>query len=250
MNKRRQLIAARTAALIATIVLHGRSRIAAWTLHEILRLVPTLLRNCDWHGPIARRFHTTEREVWLTVDDGPDAASTPAILDLLAQAEAKASFFVVGEKLQWQRTLCRRMVSEGHTLENHTFSHPSATWWAMPSCAIREEIIRCSHAIRVATGLSPTWFRSPVGMTNSAVHPIAARGWMRLAGWSADGYDGLPYREPSDVVARILRQVTPGSIILVHEGKGRRSEEVLSLLLGKLRAAGLRCVIPKASTTF
>ncbi|MFZ4774072.1 MAG: polysaccharide deacetylase family protein [Terrimicrobiaceae bacterium] len=244
LTPRRQIFAARKVALAAALLLRGRARLAAWTIHEVLRLGPTLLRNSDLNGPVAHRFRTEKNEVWLTIDDGPDPEQTPQILDLLAAAGARASFFVIGKKADWNRPLCRRIVAEGHTLENHTYSHPSGLFWAMPCCAIRAEIQRCSHAIRVAAGVDPSWFRSPAGLTNSCVHPAAARAWLRVAGWSADGLDGLPGRDPRDAVARILKGLRPGAILLLHEGEGRRSVETLKLLLDELAARGFRCVIP------
>jgi len=245
LTKRHQLQTARAIAATATVVLPGRLRVLAWSLHEILRLSPTLIRNCDWHGPVAKRFQTGKREVWLTIDDGPDPEQTPRMLDLLAASGARASFFGVGEKVDRHRALARRITAEGHTLENHTYSHPSALFWTLPCCAIREEISRCNHAIRVATGRTPAWFRSPVGMTNPCVHPAAAGAWLRLAGWSADGLDGLPGRDPHATATRIMKMVFPGAIILLHEGgRGRRCPEALAVLLGLLAAEGYRCVIP------
>lgn len=247
LRTRNQILSARRLALAATVLLRGRARAAAWTLHEILRFGPTLLRNSNLNGPVARRFRTTEKEVWLTIDDGPDPEQTPALLDLLAAARARASFFVIGRRVEWNRPLCRKMVADGHTLENHSHTHPSGLFWAMPCCAIRGEIVRCSHAIRVATGGDPSWFRSPVGLTNSCVHPAAARSWLRVAGWSASGLDGLPGANPRDVVDRILCGVQPGAILLLHEGPDRRSPETLELLLENLAARGFRCVIPSGA---
>lgn len=248
LTRRRRLRTARRLAAAATVLLPGRPRAAAWALHEVLRLAPTLLRNNDWHGPVAKRFLPEGREVWLTIDDGPDPEQTPQILGLLAAAGARASFFVVGKKVDWNRPLCRRIVADGHSLENHTYSHPSALFWALPCCAIRAEIARCNHAVRVAAGVTPSWFRSPVGMTNLCVHPAAARAWLRVAGWSADGLDGLPGRDPALVVGRIMRGISPGSIILLHDGApGRRSVESLNLLLRRLAEGGYRCVIPHGS---
>jgi peptidoglycan/xylan/chitin deacetylase (PgdA/CDA1 family) len=244
MSTRKQILTARKFALAAAVLLRGRARVAAWTVHEILRLGPTLLRNTDLNGPVAHRFRTDQKEVWLTIDDGPDPEQTPRLLELLAAADAKASFFVIGSMVDWNRALCRRIVAEGHTLENHSYSHPSGLFWAMPCCAIRAEIVRCSHAIRVAAGVEPSWFRSPAGLTNSCVHPAAARSWLRVAGWSAAGLDGIPCAKPENVVARIVRDLEPGAILLMHEGPGRRSVETLELLLGELSARGFRCVIP------
>lgn len=246
LAKRRSLLATHALAAAATVIFRGRARMAAWAAHEILRLAPTLIRNTDWHGPVAKRFVPNGHEVWLTIDDGPDPEQTPQLLDLLADFKARASFFVIGKKVDENRALCRRVAQEGHSLENHTYTHPSGFFWALPCCAIRSEMVRCSHAIRVAAGVDAAWFRSPAGMTNACVHPAAARSWLRVAGWSADGVDGLPRRHPASVVQRIMSRVEPGAIILMHDGgKGRRSAEVLELLLQKLTEEGYRCVIPK-----
>ena len=247
LTTRRQIFLARHVALAAVFLLRGRARAAAWTVHEILRLGPTLLRNSVLYGPVAQRFRTGRKEVWLTIDDGPDPNQSPRLLELLAEADARASFFVVGKNVDRNRALCRRIVAGGHTLENHTYSHPSAVFWALPCCWIRAEIVRCSHAIRVAAGVDPSWFRSPAGLTNSCLHPAAARSWLRVAGWSAEGLDGLPGRNPEDVVVGLLRGLRPGAILLLHEGPGRRSVETLELLLAEIAARGFRCVIPRGA---
>ncbi len=245
---RRSLLAAR-AALLATVVLaRGRSRIVALALHEALRIGPAILRNGSGYGPVARRFRTSERTVWLTIDDGPDPQTTPDLLDVLAAHRARASFFCIGRRVAWNAGLARRIATGGHTLENHSFSHPSALFWALPACMVRSEIVRCQHAIASATGTQPHWFRSPVGMTNEHVHPVAAAAWLRVAGWSADGRDGLPGRDPAIVVSRVLRQVAPGAILLIHEGPGRRAAEVADLLLAELAARDLRCLIPSPAS--
>ena len=251
LTKRHQLRAARTLAAAATILLPGRPRAIAWALHEILRLSPTLIRNNDWHGPVAKRFPPEGREVWLTIDDGPDPEQTPQVLGLLAAADARASFFVVGKHVTSNRSLCLRMVKAGHSLENHTYTHPSALFWTLPCCALRGEIDRCNHAIRIAAGVTPSWFRSPVGMTNPCVHPAAARAWLRVAGWSACGLDGLPGRDPEAAVEKILREISPGSIIVLHDGaSAQRSVETINLLLRRLVDGGFRCVIPHGSRVF
>jgi len=245
MTKRRKIRALRGVALGAAILLRGRARVAAWVVHEVLRTGPAVLRNCDFNGPVARSFRTENNEVWLTIDDGPDPAQTPELLEILKAHDARASFFVIGKKVDRNRALCRRIVSGGHTLENHTHTHPAGFFWTMPCCAVRGEIASCSHAIRVAAGVSPAWFRSPAGLTNECVHPAAAREWLRLAGWSSSGLDGMPGRDPHEVAARILRGVKPGAILLMHEGPGRSSARVLELLLAGLALKGFRCVIPQ-----
>lgn len=224
--------------------MRGRGRAIAWGAHDFLWLYPTLRRNCSWHGEVLTYFHTTERAIWLTIDDGPDQEVNPQMLDLLARRDAKATFFVIGKKVERDPALCRRIISEGHTVENHTYTHPVGFWWAMPRPLVRREIQRSCEAIHSATGTAPRFFRSPVGMNNSSVHPVAAEFGLRVAGWSVDGCDGCP-AAPTIIVTRIMRAIQPGSIVLIHEGGGARHRLLtLTRLLDKLDEAGYRAVIP------
>ena len=208
-----------------------------------LVLYPTLRRNCRWFGPVATRFETPRREVWLTIDDGPDPRDTPALLDLLARRGAKATFFVIGKRVAAARELVWRAHCEGHQIGNHTDSHPSAWFWALGPSATRREIERGRDAIIAATGCPPAVFRSPVGMTNPFVHP--ALDGQRLVGWSASGLDGLAARG-QPVVDRLLRGVRPGAILVLHEGGAPGRVETLARLLDRLDEAGYACVIPTA----
>jgi len=210
-----------------------------------LVLYPTLRRNCAWHGPIVTRFDTPRREVWLTIDDGPDPRDTPAILDLLAERGAKATFFVIGKKLEAHRELAWRAHREGHQIGNHTHSHPSAWFWALGAKATRREIERGSDAILAATGARPAVFRSPVGMTNPFVH--RALGGQSLIGWSASGLDGLSARGEV-VVKRLMAGVSPGAILVLHEGGAPGRVETVALLLDRLAEEGYTCVIPEPGT--
>jgi peptidoglycan/xylan/chitin deacetylase (PgdA/CDA1 family) len=227
------------------VLLRGRARRIAWLAHDVSWMYPTLRRNCDWHGPVVTHFDTEEREVWLTIDDGPDPRDTPEILDLLAAHNARATFFVVGKKVEQNRALCRRIRREGHTLGNHTHTHPAALWWAMPRLLARREMGLCNNAILTATGEFPRFFRSPVGMNNFAVHPSARHHGLCVTGWSADGCDGCP-STPTRTVSRIMSSVRPGSIILIHEsGTSSHRPQTIARLLATLKSEGYRCVLPE-----
>jgi peptidoglycan/xylan/chitin deacetylase (PgdA/CDA1 family) len=206
-----------------------------------LSLYPTLRRNCAWRGPLATRFATSRREVWLTIDDGPHPRDTPAILDLLLERDAKATFFMVGRRVEAHRDLVWRAHCEGHQIGNHTHTHPSAWFWALGRRATRREIARGAEAILAATGVCPAVFRSPVGMTNPHVH--RALEGQRLVGWTASGVDGLSARG-APVVDRILRRVEPGAIVVLHEGGAPGRVETLRLLLDRLGEGGYACVVP------
>ena len=209
-------------------------------------LTPTLLPNCPWSGPVLRRLDTTEREVWLTIDDGPDPHDTPEILDVLAQHRARATFFVIGRKVWRYPGAARAIAAAGHDLQNHTWSHPACSFWAAPPACARREIDTATEVIHRVTGQSPRFFRAPAGLANPFVHAAAARAGLRLAGWSASGYDGIAH-DPDRVLTRLLHALQPGAIILCHEGPvaglrpGTRAR-TLDRLLGELAARGYRTI--------
>lgn len=210
---------------------------AGWML-----VLPALIRNCGWFGRVENSFSTRARELLLTIDDGPDPRQTPQILDALAKAQVRAVFFVIGKNVEAHPSLCRRMVEEGHSVQNHTFSHPSATFWSARPRRAMEEIERCSLAIRNSTGRMPIQFRAPVGMANPFVHLVAESCGLKMVGWSATGHDGITH-DPASVVHRIRKSAAPGGIVLVHEShlRGMRAGEracTLSELLNTLKADG------------
>ena len=210
---------------------------AGWML-----VLPGVIRNCGWFGRVENSFPTRERELLLTIDDGPDPRQTPQILDALAKARVRAVFFVIGKKAEAHPALCRRMADEGHSVQNHTYSHPSATFWSAGPRRAAEEITRCSAAIEKAIGRMPVHFRAPVGMANPFVHLAAEACGLKIMGWTATGHDGIAH-DPARVVRRIRRSATPGGIVLLHESHlhsmrvGERAC-TLSELLNTLKADG------------
>src|SRR5215213_5769908 len=171
-------------------------------LSHALILYPTLRPNVQWLGPVITRFATNANEVWLTIDDGP-TADTRAILDLLDAHGAKATFFVKGVLAEERPELLREIVSRGHSVANHSYSHPSGTFWCLPPGRIAAEIDGGRRAIGEVR-----WFRAPVGMKNPFVHPALARRGMRLIGWTARGFDAVA-SDPREILARILPHLRP-----------------------------------------
>ncbi len=245
MSKRRWVLAGAAAAALAPVVF-GRRALWGFPLSHALLLYPTLRRNTDWFGPVVTRFETPDRDVWLTIDDGPDPRDTPALLDRLDRFGARATFFMIGKRAEQHRELARDVVAAGHAAGNHTYSHPRAAFWALPPWMIRREIARGANAIEAATGRRPEGFRSPVGMTNPFVHPALAGTATPLIGWSASGLDGISARGDA-VVERVMRRVCPGAIIVLHEGGASGRVGTIEALLVRLTDAGYRCVIPAPS---
>jgi peptidoglycan-N-acetylglucosamine deacetylase len=217
---------------------------------HMLLLYPTLVGNAQWWGPVFTRFETDQQEVWLTIDDGPAPEHTLRILDVLEQFNARATFFVIGQSAEMHPHLITEILARGHALANHTYTHPSRTFWCASGAAIRQEIDRCAATLRTTHDRPAQFFRAPAGMKNLFVHPILARRGLALIGWSVRGIDTIK-RDPSRVAERIEKRVTPGAILLLHEGHhvARAPEyqpRCIELTLQRLSARGYKFVIPAA----
>ncbi len=203
-----------------------------------------LMPRSRFYSPCLSKLPTRERVVWLTIDDGP-SPETLAMLDLLDAHHARATFFVVGERAAAHPELIREIVRRGHGIGNHSASHPAALFWALGPAHMRDEITRCQDTLRAITGTAPIWFRAVVGMANPFVSaPLRDLGLARVA-WSARGYDGVA-GDVVQVVARIERDLSPGAIVLLHEGAAHGNNiDILRGVLAKLDAAELRAVLPE-----
>lgn len=164
------------------------------------------------------------RNLYLTFDDGPHPDHTPALLDLLAEHGAKASFFLVGREVERHDALARRIASEGHTLGNHSYSHPR--FEALTLDEQLEEIERTQRLLTGIDGRSRHAFRPPRGVLTGAMLASLVRRRHRIDYWS---YDSLDYsRRPVPELLETIQRHPPrgGDIILMHDD----SEHSLTLL--------------------
>lgn len=197
--------------------------------------------------PALSRLPIRERVVWLTIDDGP-SDDTPALLDLLDRHGAKATFFLVGERALARPDVVRAIRDRGHGIGNHSASHPDDRFWRLGPGALEAEIGRTQSILTAINGQTPRWFRSVVGMTNPFVGLSLKRHALARVAWSARGFDGVDCT-PERVLARIVRDVRPGAIVLLHEGAAHgHNVAILAQLLAWLDAQGYRTVVPDAGT--
>jgi peptidoglycan/xylan/chitin deacetylase (PgdA/CDA1 family) len=180
--------------------------------------------------------------VALTFDDGPDAGSTPRLLDLLREAGVQAAFFGVGQRVTAQPDLAARIVREGHLLENHSFSHLNTTNF-FSLARLRGELAQTQTVIEQTTGVAPRWFRPPMGLSNPRVFRAARSLGLTVVGWTARGLD-TRLTDPSRIVARIARRLRPGAIILLHDGgiPADRLTLTVKILLDTLKGLGYEVV--------
>lgn len=226
----------------------------AWALlplvgSHLLLLYATLVPGCQWWGPIYQSFVTDAREVWITIDDGPSPAHTLQMLELLQRADARATFFVIGELAEKHPHLITEILTRGHAVANHTQTHPARSFWCAGPRRVRREIARCAEHLRTNETRPAHFFRAPAGLRNMFLHPLLAQRGLGLVGWSARGFDTVA-RDPARVVSRIEKAARPGAIILLHEGRQTARDpefglRCLELTLQRLTARGFRCVLPR-----
>ncbi len=177
---------------------------------------------------------------YLTFDDGP-GPQTGAILDILAAAGVKATFCQVGSRIADFPDTERRIIAEGHTLCNHSWSHPDGLS-AAPAQAINAEIGR-PQKVFAADGVQVHYFRSPggdFGVSRTTLRQVCQLNRVVPLGWSVDSQD---WRKPgvAAIVRNVLGTVTPGSIILMHDAGGADRDQTIAALprvISGLRADG------------
>lgn len=196
---------------------------------------------------MATHFATDRREVWLTIDDGPDPDDTPRLLDLLDQQGAKATFFLIGERAARHPELVREIVRRGHEIAHHTHTHPRFTFWCAGPARLAAELDRGLAALRAA-GVRPRWFRPPVGIKPFLLAPALAARDLRGVGWTVRSGD-CRADSGAAMAASVAARVRPGAIVLLHEGPGVPAAVRVAgfaHVLADLSARGYACVIPRA----
>ena len=187
--------------------------------------------------------HISKRDrpkvVALTFDDGP-SQYTDRILSTLRKENVKATFFVVGYLAARDPSAIREMLSQGHTVANHTWSHPVTPPFAQfDRRQMENQIVRTNQTLE-ELGVEPTLFRPPGGSFDADVVEVARRHGLRNVIWSIDTHDFQSSTTPSDIVNGVVRQLKPGAIVLMHDGGGDQSATAAALpkLIREIRKRG------------
>ncbi|MEU1625432.1 polysaccharide deacetylase family protein [Streptomyces sp. NPDC020096] len=198
------------------------------------------------HGP---QYHVDAgpKTIAVTFDDGPDPRYTPDILDVLRHYHVTATFCMIGEHAARHPELVARVVDEGHTLANHTWSHPNLR--PLSPAKIREQIEQAADAIESASGgIRPGLFRAPFGTFTPAVLSACTAFDLQPLAWSVDPRD---WSRPGSarIAATVLDRTRTGAIIINHDGGGDRSQTLAAVrtYLPRLIAAGYRFTTPSSA---
>lgn|GEM_PF-2168789 len=161
--------------------------------------------------------------VALTFDDGP-SPNTKAVLKVLADRDIKATFFVLGSRVQAYPKIIKRIAEAGHVIGNHSWSHSILT--RMSAKQITREIARTSKAVKKAVGVEPTLVRPPYGIYNERVSKLADA---PIILWDVDTRD-WETKSRKTVLSHVKHEVSPGSIILMHDPKKRSVKFAASVI--------------------
>jgi peptidoglycan-N-acetylglucosamine deacetylase len=173
------------------------------------------------------RGSSAGRKIAITFDDGPDE-NTLRILEILAKHNARASFFLIGEKAKKNSGIISNIKSENHTIGNHSYYHR----FCFPIQAVKKiknEIEGTQEVIRNITGAGPSYFRPPFGVTNPLLAKALEEFNLISVGWSVRSFDTVIVN-PNKVLERIIKRIKPGSIILLHD----MTKNVIPVLEGLL----------------
>ncbi|MHB8074481.1 polysaccharide deacetylase family protein [Desulfosporosinus fructosivorans] len=181
--------------------------------------------------------NTQEKTIALTFDDGPDPIDTPDILTILKEKNVRATFFVLGQAVQANPHLVKRLVMEGHEIGNHSFNHD------YQQRRLVEEIKQTDQEVFASTGVHTYFYRPPGGfLSKNQLETVKKNGHI-VALWSVDSKD---WRNPGvkQIVDNVMKSVFPGAIILLHDGGYQRTQTVKALgpIIDALRDRGYRMV--------
>ena len=187
--------------------------------------------------------------VAITFDDGPHPEGTPAVLELLASADIKATFFLVGEQVERRPALAAEIAAQGHVIALHGYRHRPQPM--MSQKAVQRDVERGTAAVEGAAGTPVAWHRPPYGLYSAAgLSAVRAQGLRPLL-WSRWGKDWRRFTTPARIARRATTNLSPGDVILLHDadfyssrGSHERTVQALALIVRELARQKVGTVLP------
>lgn len=184
---------------------------------------------------------TTDKRIALTFDDGPHYKYTAEILDILAENDVRATFFVVGSLAERYPELILRELSEGHEIASHTWSHPHLA--KLPEATLENELSATEEFLYELAEYRPKLFRPPEGKCPDSVRRVAAELDYEVVLWTVDTRDWA-HTPTETIVKTVLDNTEPGSIILCHDfiGSNSPTPDALRKFIPELKRNGYEFV--------
>jgi len=198
---------------------------------------------------LPRRLPRRAGGVALTFDDGPHPAGTPAVLEILAAAGAKATFFLIGEQVRRRPSLAAEILAAGHLIALH--GHRHRLQLRLRSAEVARDLALGAAAIEDATGVSPLLHRPPYGIYSSGGLRAARSAGLAPLLWSRWGKDWRRFTTPARIAARATRDLRAGDVILLHDAdfysardSHVRTAKALALIVRELQCREIGTVLP------
>ena len=178
-------------------------------------------------------FSREEKSIYLTFDDGPIPEVTPWVLDELKKYNAKATFFCIGENVQKHPEIFQRILSEGHSVGNHTFNHLNG--WKTATSEYIENVDKAEGQMGNNSKFKiqdSRLFRPPYGKITSKQAKILQRKGFKIVMWDIISYDYDANTSPEKCLQNVLKNIKPGSVIVFHDSL--KAEKNLRFVLPKV----------------
>ena len=239
------LLSLAAAVILGTVILGGSVReTVSWGLSFRQEGAPPLgTAGAEALGALDAVYlgNTAEKIIYLTFDAGYENGCTEKILDVLKKHETPAAFFLVGNYIENNADLVRRMVEEGHTVGNHTMHHPDMSKLTDPA-AFEKELRDLEALFRETTGREmPKYYRPPQGIYSQENLKMAQKLGYKTVFWSLAyvdwNNDSQPTRE--EAFSKLIPRIHNGAVVLLHS-TSRTNAEILDELLTKWKDMGYR----------
>ncbi|MFV7234380.1 polysaccharide deacetylase family protein [Flavobacterium sp. ZB4R12] len=200
------------------------------------RIIKKIFSNYTWDIP------NTENKVYLTFDDGPIPEITEWVLDQLKTHNAKATFFCIGDNINKNNKIFKKVITEGHAIGNHTFNHLNG--WKTTTEAYLENFKRCEEIIQQSgINLKSKFFRPPYGKIKTTQAKEISKLGYKIIMWDVLSADFDQNLSKEDCLENVLSNIESGSIIVFHDSikAFKNLEYVLPRTLAYLKENNFIC---------
>lgn len=244
MLKGRNLYTLSIVLLFVALVLNIIIGVSFWVFGALIVSILSLLAYGSFHIQadfFTNSYHSpsnTRHEIAITFDDGP-TEYTSEILDIVKEFDAKATFFCIGNRIEKNQSILKRMYDEGHSIGNHTYSHKNSFPFFKEK-RMREELSKTSERISEITESEVNLFRPPFGVMNKTIAKAANAENLKIIGWNLRSYDGSKINTKK-VLKRIIPNIKKGTVVLLHDTRPD-SGTILRKVLEEIRVQNLDAV--------
>lgn len=199
--------------------------------------------NATSNNNVYYHFKTIQPYLALTFDDGPNKFQTPKVLEILEKHNIKATFFVIGENVEYQKEYLKNVYEKGHEIGNHFYTHDNIN--KLSKDQIRENILKNNELIYSVTGYYPKVIRPPYGIITDNLKEICKELDMSIILWTDDkDSKDWEFTKDSEIINNLTKKVSNGDIFLFHDSnkKFTNTLSAIDVIIPQLKNKGYKWV--------